>query len=131
MISQRELAAESALTLAKRQQQQTEKWRRRLLELLSEVTQAPAATQAINQIVETIQLETLQAIETIQQHPAQEGKGISLTGDAKQSLDKIVAMSRQIDQLAQSISEVTISQKSTALTAKHLMLEIKAPSAQS
>ena len=131
LISQRELAAESALTLAKRQQQQTEKWRRRLLELLSEVTQATAATQAINQIVETIQLETLQAIETIHQHPAQEGKGISLTGDAKQSLDKIVAMSRQIDQLAQSISEVTISQKSTALTAKHLMLEIKAPSAQS
>ena len=47
--------------------------------------------------------------------------------DEKLSLVKILTVSRQIDQLAQSISQITRSQQSTALSARRLMLEVKAP----
>ena len=87
-------------------------------------TQATAATQEIDYIVGTIQLETAQVIEAMEESTAQVVKGTCLVGDAKQSLGQILEVSRQIDQLVQSISEATVSQTQTALTVKHLMQEI-------
>ncbi|MDJ0707399.1 MAG: methyl-accepting chemotaxis protein [Leptolyngbyaceae cyanobacterium MO_188.B28] len=87
-------------------------------------TQATAATQEIDHIVATIQLETAQVIEAMEESTMQVVEGTRLVGDAKQSLGQILEVSRQIDQLVQSISEATVSQTQTALAVKHLMKEI-------
>ena len=87
-------------------------------------TQATAATQEIDHIVATIQLETTLVIEAMEESTAQVVEGTRLVGDAKQSLGQIIEVSRQIDQLVQSISEATVSQTQTALAVKRLMQEI-------
>ena len=124
LLNQREMAAEIARLLAKRQQQQREKLQHQLIELLSDVGQATTATQSISQIMKTIQLETTQVIEAMKQSGPPTEKETRLMRNTTQNLEKIVAVSRQIDQLMQAISEATGFQTSSALTVKHLIREI-------
>jgi methyl-accepting chemotaxis protein len=51
-------------------------------------------------------------------------EGTHLVEDAKQSLSKILEVSRQIDTLVQSISSATVSQAETSQAVTELMKEI-------
>ncbi|PSB19801.1 methyl-accepting chemotaxis protein [filamentous cyanobacterium CCP2] len=83
-----------------------------------------AATQEIERIVDNIQRETSQVVEAMEQSTAQVVEGTQLVESAKLSLNQILDVSRQIDQLVQSISETTVSQVSTSETVSKLMKEI-------
>ncbi|MDJ0704202.1 MAG: GAF domain-containing protein [Leptolyngbyaceae cyanobacterium MO_188.B28] len=131
LLSQREIAAEHARTLANQQHQQQEQWRRRLTHLLSEVSQATVAAQDINHIVETIQSEVTQLIKAMEGDASQTEKEALRVGNAIQSLEKLQTVLHQINQLAQSNSEIGISQKSTARTVKRLLQEINPEVVQS
>jgi methyl-accepting chemotaxis protein PixJ len=83
-----------------------------------------AATQEIEQIVETIQRETSEVVEAMELGTTQVVEGTRLVADAKQSLGQIVEVSRQIDELVQSISSATVSQVQTSQSITELMHEI-------
>lgn len=83
-----------------------------------------AATQEIERIVDNIQRETSQVVEAMEHSTAQVVEGTHLVEDAKQSLHQILDVSRQIDQLVQSISEASVSQVSTSEVVSKLMKEI-------
>ncbi|NMG10693.1 MHYT domain-containing protein [Brasilonema sp. UFV-L1] len=68
------------------------------------------ATQEIEQIAQKIQSETNAVIQVIQQGTAQIVEDAELVRDIKQSINKIVKVSCQIDELVQSISHTTVSQ---------------------
>src|ERR687886_20779 len=72
-----------------------------------------AATQEIEQIVDTIQRETSEVVE-----------------ETKQSLSQILEVSRQIDELVQSISSATVSQAQTSQAVTNLMQKIARVSEQ-
>ncbi|MGQ9872811.1 methyl-accepting chemotaxis protein [Leptodesmis sp.] len=69
-----------------------------------------AATQEIEQIVQTIQWETSEVVEAMEQGTTQVVEGTYLVKNTRQSLEQIVDVSQQIDQLLQSISKATVSQ---------------------
>jgi len=83
-----------------------------------------AATQEIEHIVETIQRETSEVVEAMELGTAQVVEGTHLVSDAKQSLGRILEVSRQIDQLVQAISDATVSQVQTARAITGLMHEV-------
>jgi len=83
-----------------------------------------AATREIEQIVENIQKETAEVVEAMELGTAQVVEGTNLVEDAKQSLSKILDVSRQIDALVQSISSATVSQAETSQAVSELMKEI-------
>jgi twitching motility protein PilJ len=83
-----------------------------------------AATQEIEKIVDVIQRETNQVVEAMEQSTAQVVEGTHRVEDAKQSLTKIVEVSRQIDALVQSISDATVSQVQTSASVAQLMKEV-------
>jgi twitching motility protein PilJ len=86
--------------------------------------QSAAATKEIEQIVDAIQQETTAAIKAIKVSTTQVEEGTRLAEKAKQSLEKIVLVSRQIDRLLQSISRETVSQVNTSEMVAQLMEEI-------
>ena len=86
--------------------------------------QSAAATKEIEQIVENIQLETSEVVEAMELGTAQVVEGTRLVEQTKQSLGQIVEVSRQIDQLVQSISGATVSQVQTSESVTKLMEEI-------
>ena len=92
--------------------------------------QSTAATKEIEKIVESIQQETNQVVEAMEQSTTQVVEGTTLAGDAKQSLEEILQVSRQIDQLVQSISDATVSQTETSQAITNLMSEIAFVSAR-
>jgi len=92
--------------------------------------QSTAATKEIEQIVESIQQETNQVVEAMEQSTTQVVEGTTLAGDAKQSLEEILQVSRQIDQLVQSISDATVSQTKTSQAITNLMSEMAFVSAR-
>jgi methyl-accepting chemotaxis protein len=83
-----------------------------------------AATQEIERIVETIQRETNQVVEAMEQSTAQVVEGTHRVEGAKQSLTRILDVSRQIDQLVQSISDATVSQVEISQSVSQVMREI-------
>lgn len=83
-----------------------------------------AATEEIEKIVENIQLETSQAVEAMERGTTQVVEGTQLVEDTKQSLGRILDVSRQIDQLVQSISSATVSQVETSCTLTDLIKEM-------
>ncbi|MBD3881033.1 GAF domain-containing protein [Phormidium tenue FACHB-886] len=85
-----------------------------------------AATQEIEKIVDTIQRETTQVVEAMEQSTAQVVEGTQLVEDAKDSLGQILEVSRQIDDLVQSISSATVSQVETSGVVAQLMKQIAA-----
>jgi twitching motility protein PilJ len=86
--------------------------------------QSATATKEIEQIVEAIQQETSAVVEAMEVGTSQVVQGTRQVEKTKQSLEKIVDISRQIDQLLQSISQATVSQASTSKTVSKLMKEI-------
>ncbi|MEM8806340.1 MAG: GAF domain-containing protein, partial [Cyanobacteria bacterium P01_G01_bin.38] len=87
-----------------------------------------AATQEIEQIVESIQRETSDVVEAIEQSTSQVVEGTRRVEDSKQSLTKILEVSRQIDELVQAISGATVSQAETSTAVAELMQQISAVS---
>ena len=87
-------------------------------------TQSAEATKEIEQIVENIQAETNQVVEAMELGNSQVVEGTNLVGEAKQSLEQIVDVSEQIENLLQFISQTTVSQANTSEEVKHLMEEI-------
>jgi methyl-accepting chemotaxis protein PixJ len=83
-----------------------------------------AATREIEQIVDNIQKETAEVVEAMELGTSQVVEGTSLVEDAKQSLSKILEVSRQIDGLVQSISSATVTQAETSQAVTQLMQEI-------
>jgi twitching motility protein PilJ len=86
--------------------------------------QSAAATKEIEQIVETIQLETGEVVEAMELGTTQVVAGTRLVEETKQSLTKIVKVSAQIDELVASISNATVSQAQTSKSVTQLMEEI-------
>jgi methyl-accepting chemotaxis protein len=82
------------------------------------------ATKEIEKIVENIQLETSEVVRAMELGTTQVVEGTNLVEDAKQSLGQILEVSRQIDQLVQSISNATVSQAQTSQAVTNLMKEI-------
>ncbi|MEQ9622236.1 GAF domain-containing protein [Coleofasciculus chthonoplastes] len=89
-----------------------------------------AATQEIEEIVESIQRETAMVVEAMEQSTKQVVEGTQLVDDAKNSLGQMLEVSYQIDQLVQLISTATVSQTQTAQAVSSLMYEIAMVSAQ-
>jgi twitching motility protein PilJ len=87
------------------------------------------ATQEIKQIVENIQRETKEVIKAMEQGTTQVVEGSHIVEDAKISLNQILTVSRQIDQLVQSISQATVSQVETSQAVTKLITEISQVSA--
>lgn len=80
-----------------------------------------SATQEIEQIVQTIQRETSEVVEAMEQGTTQVVEGTYLVKNTRQSLEQIVNVSQQIDQLLQSISKATVSQVETSQAIALLM----------
>jgi twitching motility protein PilJ len=86
--------------------------------------QSAAATKEIEQIVDSIQQETSAAIASMKVSSDRVEEGTRLAEKTKQSLGKIVEVSREIDRLLQSISQATVSQVDTSESVTQLMEEI-------
>lgn len=82
------------------------------------------ATQEIEYIVETIQAETTQLVETMELGTLQVSQGTQLVEETQQSLSQILDVSRQIDQLVASISTASVSQVETSFAVTELMKDI-------
>jgi methyl-accepting chemotaxis protein len=83
-----------------------------------------AATKEIEQIVDNIQQETAEVVEAMELGTTQVVEGTHLVEEAKQSLNQILEVSRQIDGLVQLISSATVSQAETSSAVTELMKEI-------
>ncbi len=81
------------------------------------------ATQPIDNFLTILQRETQQVVEAIEQSKTKAFEGSHLVQMSKQSLGKMLAVSNQIDQLAQSISQATASQVQTSQKVSSLMQE--------
>ncbi|WP_088893416.1 GAF domain-containing protein [Leptolyngbya ohadii] len=88
------------------------------------------ATQEIEKIVATIQRETSQVVEAMEQSTAQVVEGTHLVENAKHSLGQILQVSREIDNLVQSISEATVSQVETSSAVARLIQQVAQVSEQ-
>lgn len=86
--------------------------------------QSAMATKEIEQIVSTIQKDTLEVVEAMELGTSQVVEGTSKVEQAKQSLETIVNESLRIDELVQTISEATVSQAKTSEMVTKLMEEI-------
>ncbi|MEC4818283.1 MAG: methyl-accepting chemotaxis protein [Scytonema sp. PMC 1069.18] len=86
--------------------------------------QSVAATKEIEQIVETIQLETTEVVQAMELGNTQVVESTQIVADAKHNLCEIVEISRQIDLLVQSISLATASQVETSQAISQLMKDI-------
>lgn len=82
------------------------------------------ATQEIEKVVATIQQETSQVVEAMEQSTVRVVEGTKLVEEAKRSLQEIVDVSRQIDDLVQSISEATVSQAATSSAVSQVMQQV-------
>ncbi len=92
--------------------------------------QSATATKEIEKIVEGIQKETNEVVEAMEVGTSQVVEGTRLVEDAKTSLVEILSVSRQINELLQSISEATVSQTQTSDEVAQLMQKITQVSRQ-
>ena len=86
--------------------------------------QSASATKEIEKIVESIQKETSAVVEAMELGTTQVVEGTRLAEKTKGSLGQIVDVSRQIDELLQSISQATVSQANTSESVTQLMEEV-------
>ncbi len=82
------------------------------------------ATQDIKRIIERIQLETSEVVKAMEQGTTQVVEGSRMVGDVKIAVSEILNVSHQIDELAQSVSQMTLSQLETSQGVSKLMQEI-------
>ncbi|MEM6753596.1 MAG: methyl-accepting chemotaxis protein [Cyanobacteria bacterium P01_C01_bin.38] len=83
-----------------------------------------SATKEIEQVVENIQRETGELVESMEVGVSQVVEGTRVVEGAKSSLNEILQVSRQIDTLVKSISDATASQVQTSQEVSHLMKDI-------
>ncbi|MGB3655734.1 MAG: methyl-accepting chemotaxis protein [Rivularia sp. (in: cyanobacteria)] len=83
-----------------------------------------SATKEIEQVVENIQRETSELVESMEVGVSSVVEGTRVVEDAKYSLNEILQVSRQIDSLVKSISEATASQVQTSQEVSQLMKDI-------
>ncbi|MEN9230568.1 MAG: methyl-accepting chemotaxis protein [Thermostichus sp. DG02_5_bins_236] len=86
--------------------------------------QSAEATREIERIVEGIQRETGEVVQAMEASTTQVVEGTRLVEDAKQSLGQIVEVSRQVNQLFQSIARSTDSQADASQMVRQLMEQI-------
>lgn len=86
--------------------------------------QSTTATKDIEEMIRSIQTETNQVANAMEQSTAKVVEGTHRVEDAKQSLGEILTVSRHIDQLLRSISETTISQRQTSQTVTERMQDL-------
>ncbi|NEO31339.1 MAG: methyl-accepting chemotaxis protein [Symploca sp. SIO3C6] len=86
--------------------------------------QSAAATKEIEQIVKNLQVGTKEVVEAMELGTTQVVEGTHLVKETKQSLEQILGVSQEIDQLLQSISKATVSQTQTSQTVTDLMKQI-------
>ncbi|WP_199305838.1 methyl-accepting chemotaxis protein [Pseudanabaena sp. FACHB-2040] len=82
------------------------------------------ATKEIERIVENIQRETAEVVDAMEQSTSRVVEGTHFVEDAKRNLGQILEVSRQIDELVQSISTATVSQVETSQAVSRLMHDI-------
>lgn len=82
------------------------------------------ATKEIERIVENIQRETAEVVDAMEQSTSKVVEGTHFVEDAKRNLGQILEVSRQIDELVQSISAATVSQVETSQAVSRLMQDI-------
>jgi twitching motility protein PilJ len=92
--------------------------------------QSAAATKEIEKIVESIQQETSEVVGAMEIGTAQVVEGTRLVEETKQSLSKIVEVSRQVDELLQFISTATVSQTETSQMFTQVIKDIARTSEQ-
>jgi twitching motility protein PilJ len=83
--------------------------------------QSATATKEIEAIVEAIQRETNEVVKAMEVGTSQVVEGTRLVEQTKTSLQKIVEVSKSVDQLLQSISTATVSQTENSQRVAHLM----------
>lgn len=93
-------------------------------EIAELAAQSAEATREIQQILENIELGTSEVVKAMELGKTQVVEGANLVKDAKLSLEQILELSRQIDQLVQSISSATVSQAQTSQAVTTLIQEI-------
>ncbi len=86
--------------------------------------QSAEATKEIEQIVDNIQSETSEVVDAMERGTTQVVEGTRQVEEAKESLREIVKVSRQIDELLQSISSSTVSQTEASEVVKQLMQQV-------
>ncbi|MGQ4647828.1 methyl-accepting chemotaxis protein [Lyngbya aestuarii] len=86
--------------------------------------QSAAATKEIEQIVKNIQTGTKEVVEAMELGTTQVVEGTNLVQETKLSLERILEVSREIDQFLQSISQATVSQAETSQLLTNLMKQI-------
>lgn len=82
------------------------------------------ATQEIESILENIQKETTELVQVMELETTQVVEGTRIVEDAKQSLNQILEVSRQVDSLVNAISNATNSQVETSHLMSQLMKQI-------
>jgi twitching motility protein PilJ len=82
------------------------------------------STQEIEQIVEKIQRETSEVVQSMDQGNTQVSKGTQIIEDVKQDLRQIFDVSQQMDILVQSIYAATTAQVQTSQIVSQLMEDI-------
>ncbi|MGQ4647202.1 methyl-accepting chemotaxis protein [Lyngbya aestuarii] len=87
-------------------------------------TQSVSATAEIEKVIDVIMRGTKEVVEAMEEGRTHVVDSARLVVDAKQSMEKIVEVSRQIDNLVQSISSETVSQAQTSEEVTALMQEI-------
>lgn len=93
-------------------------------------TQAANATREIEEVIKSIELGTKEVVEAMEESKTQVVDGTHRVIDAKRNLEKIFEVSRQIDELVQSISSATVSQAQTSQIVTELMQDIAKTSQQ-
>jgi methyl-accepting chemotaxis protein PixJ len=92
--------------------------------------QSANATKEIEGIVEAIQRETSEVVDAMENGTTQVVEGTRQVNEAKESLNQIVKVSREIDGLLKSISTATVSQTEASQVVKLLMQQITESSEQ-
>jgi methyl-accepting chemotaxis protein len=82
------------------------------------------ATQEIEQIAKSTQRDTQQVVKAMELGTSEVVKGTHLIEDVKKSLNQILNLSQQLDKLAESISQATVSQVETSQAVTKLLQEI-------
>ncbi|AFZ45458.1 methyl-accepting chemotaxis sensory transducer [Halothece sp. PCC 7418] len=90
--------------------------------------QSASAAKEIAQIVATIQNETQEAIETMEQGTSEVVESSRSVEETKARLAEVVARSEEINNLMQSISDSTVSQAETSQAVSRLMEQVTASS---
>ena len=93
--------------------------------------QSAEATKEIEQVVEAIQRETSEVVSAMESGTSQVVLGTQLVENAKQNLERIVAASRQVNQLFSTIARATDSQVKAAQQVQLQMTNIAKAAEQS